>query len=213
MAAGFGHRHAAGAILHHRGVEVLLVPELCAERVLLEHVHMVEPLGRESTQIFDDRAVGSLHVGEAAASRRLHPLDLRFGNLGIGETDHARRAGPGVAADEDAAAFVRSIERQELHLRPRLVDFKALARIHRMPAEMPDRGLRRGGWRRRHLVEQEKDVGRRLERRQAAPTCSRCGRELPGVETDRRIGIDRVEMEVMEARSWKHGGLSCGRNA
>ena len=83
----------------HRRVEVLLVPELRAERILLKHVHVVEALGREIALIFDQRVVGSVHIGESGAARRLDAFGPRLGDLRFGQAEHAAGARPGVAAE------------------------------------------------------------------------------------------------------------------
>src|SRR2546425_8057358 len=57
------------------------------------------------------------------------------------------------------------------------------------------------------------DVVRRRERRQAAPARPDGGWELPGIEIDRRVGIDRVQMQVMEPRRREHGGAACRRRS
>ena len=73
-----------------------------------------------------------------------------------------------------------------------------------MPAEVPDGRLRlRGRWG-GHLGEQDQDIVRRLERRQPTPARLRGARELPGVERNRRLRIDGVQMQMMEAWRREH---------
>src|SRR2546423_982777 len=73
-----------------------------------------------------------------------------------------------------------------------------------MPAEVPYRGLgRRGRWR-GYPGEQDQDVVRRLERRQPTPGHPRSGRELPSVEPNCRLRIDRVQMEMVKAWCREH---------
>ncbi len=71
----------AGAPREHRRVEVRLVPELRAERIVLEHVHVVEALGRMVARVLHERVVGTAHVPEAALAGRLHALGLGLGDL------------------------------------------------------------------------------------------------------------------------------------
>src|SRR4029079_18171358 len=92
-------------------VEVLHVPELGAERMLLEHVDMVHALGGMVAEIFDDGAVRAMQVGEAAAARWLHAVRLGFDNLRPGATERAVWAWPGVAGDQHRAA-VAGVERE-----------------------------------------------------------------------------------------------------
>src|SRR5207237_7690854 len=65
-AGGLAHWRLAGAPGEHRRVEMPLVPELRTERVIVEEVHVVEPLGRMVARVFDERSVGTSHVPEAA---------------------------------------------------------------------------------------------------------------------------------------------------
>src|SRR5207244_2439294 len=81
-----------------------------------------------------------------------------------------RRAGarPGIAADEHRAAFLRGVQRQEPDVGPALVGLEARARVGDMPAEVPDRGLRRCRRRRGDPGEEDEDGVARRERGQAA---------------------------------------------
>jgi hypothetical protein len=90
---------------------MLLIPDLRAERIILEHMDVVETLGRMVPRVFDQRVVGALHVAEAPATRRLDALRLGLGDLRLRSPGHAARAGPAVAADEHRAALVRGVER------------------------------------------------------------------------------------------------------
>ena len=195
---------------HQRCVEVLAIPQLRAERLLLPHVHVVHALDRLVAQVLHDGAVGTLQIREPVAARRLDALGPGVGDFRLGQSEHAAGGRPGVAADLDRGAFVRGVEREELDLRPAPVGFKGLAHVSHVPAEMPDRRLRRGRRRGGDLAEQQQDVVRRLQRRQAAPARLRRARELPGVEVDRGGGIERVEVQMMEAGRREHLGLSCG---
>ena len=101
-------------------------------------------LGRIVAGVLDQRVVRARHVGEPAAARRLHALGPRLGDLRPGQAEHAADVRPGVAADQHRAALVGGVERQQL--RPRraaLVGGEALAHVGDVPAEMPDRALRR----------------------------------------------------------------------
>ena len=183
---------------------MLLVPELRAERMILEHVDVVHALGRKVAEVFDNGAVGSLQIGEAALADWFNAFRLGLGDLRARQPK--RGAGrPGVAADQDRAAFVRRVEWEVRDVRPRLVGFKALARVDDMPAEMPDRGLRRGRRRRGDLAEQDQHVGRRLQRGEAAPRRFRRAGKLPDVEIDSGVRIDGIEMQMMEAWRCEHG--------
>jgi hypothetical protein len=121
---------------------MLLIPELSAERVVLEHMHVVEALGRMIPGVFDQRVVGPLHVAEPTAAGRLYSGGLGLGDLRLCPTRHAARARPGVAADENRAALVRCVERKQLEVLPALVGVEALSRVGDVPAEVPERGRR-----------------------------------------------------------------------
>src|SRR5258708_38704721 len=88
----------ATAARHGGGAEVLAVPELGTQRIFLEHVNVVETLGREVALIFDQRVVGPRHVGKAGAAGRFDTFAAGGGYLRSGQTEHATGAGPGVAA-------------------------------------------------------------------------------------------------------------------
>src|SRR5262249_35664865 len=107
----FGQWHAAGASREHRRVEVLAVPELRAERILLEHMHVVEALRRMVARVLDERIVGPRHVPESAGASRLDTGGLGLGDLGLRPAEHTARAGPRVAADEDGTVAVPGVER------------------------------------------------------------------------------------------------------
>ena len=61
-------------------VQVRLIPELRAERLILIHVHVIESLRGHVALILDDRIVWPAQIGEAGASCRLHALGLRLGD-------------------------------------------------------------------------------------------------------------------------------------
>ena len=207
LAVLLGPRRRGGASRHQRCVEVLAIPELRTERLLLPHVHVVHAFDRLVALILHDGAVGTLQIREAAAALRRDAFGPGVGDLRPGQSEHAAGGRPGIAADRNGAAFVRGVEREELDVRPALVGAERLAHVGDVPAEMPDRRLRCGCRRRRDLAEQQQDVVRRCERRQATPARRRGARELPGIEVDRGGGIDRVQVQVMEAWRWEHVGL------
>src|SRR6478752_5190002 len=74
---------------------------------------------------------------------------------------------------------------------------------------MPERGALRVGLRcRLDLAEENEGPLAAVERRLAVPCRPRCARELPRVEIDRRVRVDRIEMQVMESRRGEHGHLA-----
>src|SRR3954465_12628335 len=74
---------------------------------------------------------------------------------------------------------------------------------------MPERGALRVGLRcRLDLAEENESPLAAVERRLAIPCRPRCARELPRVEIDRRVRVDRVEMQMMESRRGEHGHLA-----
>src|SRR5258706_98073 len=54
--------------LARRRLEMLLIPELSAQRVFLIHVDVIEALRRIISGVFDDRAIRPVQICEAAAS-------------------------------------------------------------------------------------------------------------------------------------------------
>src|SRR5215831_1721719 len=142
LAVFLGARGIAAAARHGGGSKVLAVPELSTEWIFLEHVNVVETLGREITLILDQRVVWPRHVGKTGAARRSDAFAAGGGDLGPGQAEHAAGSGPRVAVHEHGAAFVGGKERLQQHLGPRFVDRKALAHVDHVPAEMPDSGLR-----------------------------------------------------------------------
>src|SRR5438046_5029083 len=112
-AGGLGQRRGAGAPAKDRRVEVPLVPELGAEGVLLEEVHVVEALGRMIAGVFHQRPVRTFHVGEAAREGRLDAPGLGLGDLCFGPPKHTAGARPGIAADEDRPIAFPGIERYQ----------------------------------------------------------------------------------------------------
>src|SRR5262249_41287934 len=55
----------------HRSIEMLLIPAERADRIFLVEMYVVEALGRVVPGIFNESVVGSPHIGEPAAARRL----------------------------------------------------------------------------------------------------------------------------------------------
>ena len=195
-----------GKALAHRRVEVLFVPEQRAERLLVPHMHVVEALGRIVAGDLEQRVLGAArHIGEAALTGRLDAARARLGDLRLGQAERVADRGPGVAADQHRAALVGRIERPHLDLRPLLERGDGRLRILDVPAEMPDRALRPGRRRRLDLVEQDQHVVRRCQRRQPAPARLAGARELPRVEIDRRVRIDRAQMQMVKAGGRQHG--------
>ena len=176
----------------------------------MEEVHMVHALGRKVAHVFHQRVVGPAHIGEAALAGRRDAGLLGLGDLRLGEPQHAVAARPGVGADQHRSAGVAGVERQQRHVGARLVGVAILAHVGDVPAEMPDRGLRRRRRRRGDLAEEHEHVVGRLERRQAGEAGARRAGKLARIEVDGGVGIDRVEMKVVEAGSRKHVGLSYG---
>src|ERR1043166_5972500 len=64
----------AGASLRQRSAEMRDVPLHRADRVLVVHVHVVEPFDSAGLRVFDHDAVGAAQVAKAAVARRLHAL-------------------------------------------------------------------------------------------------------------------------------------------
>jgi hypothetical protein len=114
LAGGLGQGRAAGVPRVHRRVEVLLIPELRTERILLVQVHVVEALGRMVARVFHDGMVGTPHIRKAAGASRLHTSGLGVGDLRLRPAEHAARARPRVAADEDRIAAVPGVEWRQL---------------------------------------------------------------------------------------------------
>ena len=115
-----GQGRAAGAAGIDRRVEVGLVPELRAVRIVLVEMHVVEPLGRVIARVLHQRLVGAPHVAEAAGTGRLHAGGQSLRDLRLREAGRGALARPRIAADEDRAALVGGVERQELEIGPRL---------------------------------------------------------------------------------------------
>src|SRR6059058_4467624 len=82
-----------------------------------------------------------------------------------------------------------------------------------MPSKMPDRALRLRRRRPIDLVEQDQHVIGRVERRIAAPFSFARAWELPGVEIDRRLRIDRIEVQMMKAGGAEHRDRSSPQNS
>src|SRR5262245_22631577 len=120
-----------------------LVPKLGAKRVLLIHVHVIEPLGRHIALIFDERLVRSAEVRESRSAVWLHALRLRISDLGCSQAKHASGARPCIAAHRYGTALFSRVQRSQRDAIP-LVPLERLAHVRYMPAEMPDRRLRLG---------------------------------------------------------------------
>jgi len=87
----------------------------------MEHVDVVEALGRVIAGVFDQGVVGPLHIAESPAASRRYAGGLGLGDLRPGPTRHTARAWPRVAADEDRAALIGGVERKEREILPALV--------------------------------------------------------------------------------------------
>ncbi len=196
----------AAPALWHRRVQMFLVPELRAERILVVHVHVVEALGRHVALHFDERIVRPPHVGEAGAANRLDVRPLRLFDSLLCQSKDAAGTGPRVAVDVDRAAFIGGVERQQRDAvgpQPR----HCVPLVRHVPAEVPHRGLR---LRRRRLIdsrEQHEDVVRRRERWNAAPRRLGRARERLRVERDGGVGVRRPQMKMMEPRRRQCAGL------
>src|SRR5690606_19999083 len=103
--AGFV-RYAGTAPLKKWCVQVQLIPELCAIRILLVHVDVVEALDRAVSREFDDRIVWSADVAKAAFTRRLDTCSLCLRDLLGSPTKHSARTRISVAAHIDSATPV-----------------------------------------------------------------------------------------------------------
>src|SRR6266567_1258973 len=86
LAVGFG---ALRFSTIHRGIQMLLVPKLRAERVLLVHMDVIEAFGRHIPLVLDNRAVRALQVGETRTPGRFHTLSFAFGQLRLGPTERS----------------------------------------------------------------------------------------------------------------------------
>ena len=151
-------------------VQVPLIPELRAERLLLVHVDVVEALAGLVALVLDERIVRSTQVGEAAAARRLHALGLRLGNPRRGQPEQAAGTRPGVAADEHRRAGLLAVEGQQGHTLL-LEPLEARPHVGDVPAKVPEGRRRFGGRRRGDPGEKDQHVGRRLQRRLTRRTC------------------------------------------
>ncbi len=78
-----------GARRRHGHIQVRLIPELRAERLLLVHVNVIEALGRHVALVFDERIVGTAQVGEPSAAGRLHAFGLGVSDLRAGQSQYA----------------------------------------------------------------------------------------------------------------------------
>ena len=125
---------------------------------------------------------------------------------GLGAAERAGLAGPGIAADQHRLALVARIERPHHHVGALAEAADGLLRVGDVPAEMPDRALRQGRRRGIDLVEQDHHVVRREQRLMSGPATLFRARELPDVKLDRRVGIDRIEVQVVKAGGRQSGG-------
>src|SRR3712207_1147879 len=100
-------------------------------------------------RVLEERAVGSFHVREASAPRRLYACRSRFRDLLAREPEHTVFSRPRIAADLNVLAFLARVKREELHFRQATITFQACTRVRHVPAEMPDGGALRIGRRRR----------------------------------------------------------------
>src|SRR5579871_6584111 len=127
LAVFLAARSLTRAARYGGSAEMPLVPQLGAERIFLEHVNVVETLGREISLILDQRAVGPRHVGKARASGRPDARGAGGGDLGFGQAEDAARARPRVAADQHRASVLGGKERLQQNLSLRLVNREVLA--------------------------------------------------------------------------------------
>ena len=159
LAIGFGMLDRPRRQGWKRSLQMPLIPQLGAERSLLEHVHVVETLERQIAEIFDQRVLGATQIGKACATQWLDAFGFRVGDLRPGQSQHAARARPGVAVDEDIASVVRGKQWCQGDLGPRLEQLEVPAHVLDFPAEMPKGGCGRVRWRRhRHLAEEDQHV-------------------------------------------------------
>ena len=100
--------------------------------MLVIHVHVIEALDGASLGVLDHGAIGSAQVAEAAFARRLGPLLAHFEDLLL-----RRQPGQRVArhVHQLAISGVPHLRDVQSHLAELLV---VLARVRRVPAEMPD---------------------------------------------------------------------------
>src|SRR5262249_48354059 len=113
-------------------------------------------------------------------------------------------ARPGVTAHEHRAALVRRVEGQEGDVAAPSVRVQAGARVGDMPAKVPEGALGCGAGRSSDASEQHEYVVGRGEAGQAAPGHLPRAWELADVEIDGPLGVDRVQVKMMEARRREH---------
>ena len=80
-------------------IQMILVPELGAERILLIEVYVAEPLGGRIAHILDRRAVRIGDKAESGSMRWLDALRFGLGDLRLGASHAAAgpaRARPGI---------------------------------------------------------------------------------------------------------------------
>ena len=173
------------------------VPLHRAARMLVVHVHVVEALGRARLRVLDHRAVRAAQIAEAALPRRLHALRAHLENLFL-----RRQPGQRVArhVDQLAVGRVPHLRDRQPHLAEVLV---VLARVGRVPAEVPHRRLRSGQLvlrRRRDLGEEDVDVAGLHRLEPVEGRLRRRQRERLRVVRRRRRRVGRVQMDVMEVQ-------------
>ena len=100
------------------------------------HVNVIEALDCAGLSVLDQRVVGATEITEAALPRRLHALGSHFQDLLLRGKPRKRVAGH---VDELAVRSVPHLRNLEALSAEILVVF---TRIGRIPAEVPDSGLR-----------------------------------------------------------------------
>src|SRR4030095_6068553 len=141
--------------LWKRGTEVLDVPAHGTQRMLVIHVHVVEPLHLTGLCVLDQRAVWTAEIPEASLPGRRSALRPQFQDLLL-----RRKSGQRVArhVDELSIGSVPHLGDLEAHRAKSLV---VLARVWSVPAEVPDRRLwsgQLGLWRRVDFREEQIEV-------------------------------------------------------
>src|SRR5260370_24825401 len=96
ISVGVGRLSGSGLV--HWRVEMLLIPELCAVRVFLVHVHVVEALHRHVSLVFHNGPVGTLQIRKASPSAWLDAFGLGFSDLRLAQPQDPSRAGPGIVS-------------------------------------------------------------------------------------------------------------------
>ena len=68
FAGGFSQGRRVATARTRRHIQMLLIPELGAERVLLKHVYVIEALRGKIALVLDQRIVGAAHIREPGAA-------------------------------------------------------------------------------------------------------------------------------------------------